>query len=375
MGTNLTTEIFIKKSIKKHGNKYDYSKVNYKSSIVEVEIICHTHGIFFQKPYVHLRGGGCSKCIRRLNTKEFIKLSKKIHKNKFDYSKVDYIKNNIKVIITCPTHGDFLQQPHNHLSGFGCRECGKEILKNSRISNTNEFVKKAKKIHKNKYIYSKVNYVNNRVNVIIVCPIHGDFLQKPDNHLHKMGCYKCGIESLKNKLLSNTNQFIKSAKKVHKNKFDYSKVDYTNNSTPVIIICKKHGEFNQKPAEHLQGNCCPNCHTSKGENKISSFLDDNKIIYIKEAKFSECKHISLLKFDFYLPNYNLCIEFDGIQHFDKTTRWYNKLIPIRDAIKTKFCRDNDINLIRIHYKDLDNVEQILSEYLKINVKQISSNFI
>jgi hypothetical protein len=134
----LNTEKFIEKSKSVHGDKYDYSLVDYKNSLTPVKIICPIHGEFEQIPKSHMKGMGCKQCginklsqSQRMSTQDFIKAANQVHKNQYDYNKVDYKKSLQKVIITCPKHGDFLQTPNNHLRGVGCPKCGIEKPFNS----------------------------------------------------------------------------------------------------------------------------------------------------------------------------------------------------------------------------------------------------
>ena len=152
---------------------------------------------------------------------------------------------------------------------------------------------------------------------------------------------------------SNTEEFIRKAKQVHKGRYDYSLVNYTRTHSKIIIICKKHGEFKQTPHKHLIGTGCPICQESKGENKIRLFLKSNNIIFISQKKFKDCKNIQKLPFDFYLPDYNTCIEFDGIQHY-KPINYFGGVKRLKyqifcDNIKSKYCLKNNIELIRIKY--------------------------
>ena len=222
-----------------------------------------------------------------------------------------------------------------------------------------EFIVKAKLVHGDRYDYSKVNYVNNKTKVVITCPLHGDYLQQPSNHItNEQKCPKCSELDLdifnKGQAFSN-NEFITKAKLIHKCKYDYSKVQYVNKKTPVIIICDKHGEFLQKPMHHLRKCGCPQCNESKGEQLIKEFLDNKGINYIKQKTFQKCKIVNLLPFDFYLPDYNLCIEYDGEQHFKPIKKFGGverfKKQQITDKIKTSFCLDNNIGLIRIKFDE------------------------
>jgi hypothetical protein len=190
------TNIFITKVIKKHGNKYDYSKVNYINIRTKIIIICKIHGEFEQTPKNHLIGQGCKKCGKTCsyNTEEYIKQAINIHDNTYDYSKVNYINSRTKIIIICNIHGEFYQIPNNHLQGHGCKKCGiisssiiKKMLKNI------EFITNAITIHGGIYDYSKVKYINQYNEIIIICNIHDEFKQLPNDHLQGWSCPKCNI--------------------------------------------------------------------------------------------------------------------------------------------------------------------------------------
>jgi len=350
MGKLLTTEIFIKRSIVIHKNKYDYSLVNYKNSRTKVKIICPIHGEFEQLPNNHLTGQICNECFKKsklLTNEIFIKRSNIIHNNKYDYSLVEYKNNKTKVKIICPIHGEFEQQPSKHLGGGGCRKCS-ILYKTLSLS---EFIKKSKEMHGDKYDYSLVEYKNSQIKVKIICPIHGIFNQTPNSHLYGKGCKICtGL----NKLTSN--EFIKKSKKIHGDKYDYSLVKYRNGQSKVKIICPKHGEFNQIANNHTSKKYgCPICKESKGETIITQYLDNLNIKYHKQKIFDKCKNKNFLPFDFYLPEHNVCIEYDGLQHYEPieffggidSLKKYQK----NDKIKNEYCKKNNIHLIRIKYDE------------------------
>lgn len=218
---------------------------------------------------------------------------------------------------------------------------------------TEQFIYKAKLVHKDTYNYLNTKYVNNNIKIEIICKKHGSFLQEPRNHLNGCGCLICGHQKQK----IPTNQFISKSNKIHKNKYDYSKVHYINSRNKVEIICKNHGSFWQSPDNHYKHGC-PKCKTSKGENKIRKFLKNNKIRYEEQKIFEKCKDKISLRFDFYLPNKNNIIEFDGIYHY-KNIYGDLKKQKKRDKIKNKFCKNNNIKLIRIPYWEYNNIENIL----------------
>ena len=189
MSRKLTTEEFIKRAREVHGDKYDYFKVKYVNSQTKIEIICPEHGKFYQTPNNHLKGKGCPKCNGGifLGCDDFVQKAKKVHRDRYDYSRVEYINSKTKVCIICPEHGEFWQTPDKHLQGDGCPECA-----GNKLLTCENFVKKAILIHSDKYDYSFVDYVNYKTKVKIVCPEHGPFWQKPANHLQGCGCPECG---------------------------------------------------------------------------------------------------------------------------------------------------------------------------------------
>jgi len=200
---------------------------------------------------------------KRKTTAEFIEDAKKVHGDLYDYSKVEYLGNKKKVIMSCKVHGEFEQVPSSHLSKRGCSMCGSIRTSEKLSSSINEFIEKANQIHKCIYDYSQVKYINAHTKVIIICKIHGKFEQTPNSHLQKVGCPKCGIENISQNNRFTTKEFIEKAKKVHQDIYNYLRVKYINNATKVKIICREHGEFEQTPANHLQGVGCPVCSGNK----------------------------------------------------------------------------------------------------------------
>lgn len=345
-----TTEEFIQKARKAHGDKYDYSKVNYVSSITKVIIICPEHGEFQQLPSQHLRGHGCPMCVgyevgKRLTQEEFIERARKIHGDKYDYNRVNYVNAHTPVTIICPTHGEFQQEPCDHLKG-GCRKCAFDNLRMTQ----EEFIRRAREIHGDRYDYSKVNYINSNTKVTIICPVHGEFQQTPIDHLVGKGCRQCYFQSRR----MTTEEFIRKAKEIHGDRYDYSKTVYINARTKVTIICPEHGEFVQSPRCHLQGKGCPSCNTYKLENATRKFLKENNI------QFSEQKTWDWLRFkvnqrvDFYLPDYGIAIECQGKQHFEPVD-WFDGQKGFeecleRDKNKLDLCTSHKIKIV--YYSNL-----------------------
>lgn len=252
-----STETFLLKALWVHGDKYDYSRVDYTSSKEKVEILCHKHGSFMQSPEKHLSySAGCPSCApnKKMDSNEFIEKACAVHNNFYKYSKVLYKGSKEPVTITCPTHGDFLQKPNGHLSGQGCPACSDNYR-----PTTTEFIDQAKQVHGDYYDYSKVFYKNRTAHVTILCPEHGPFKQTPSCHLHGQGCRKCNIASAGKERRNKPDAFVSSAKKVHNHFYDYSLSAYVRSHDKVKIICPSHGVFEQMPYHHLRGVGCPDC--------------------------------------------------------------------------------------------------------------------
>jgi len=304
--------------------------------------------------------------MKRKTTEQFIKDAKKVHGDKYDYSLVSYVNARTNIDIICNVHGKFKQIAYTHLDGNGCNKCGIELKSKNLSLGNNEFIKKSNKIHNNKYNYSLVKYINGRTKVKIICKEHGVFKQEPQSHLNGNGCPSCK----RLKKLS-TKKFIEISKNIHNNKYDYSLIIYNNMRTKVSIICKEHGIFNIRPLKHIhEQRGCPMCKESKGERKIRFLLESNNIVFKSQKRFKECKNINILPFDFYLPEHNICIEFDGIQHFQPMNIWGGKEefknIQKRDQIKNEYCENNNIRLIRIRY------DEDIKEKLYLSVSSDSS---
>ena len=189
----------------------------------------------------------------------FIEKAHRVHSNKYEYTFTKYTNQLTQVTITCPKHGNFVQTPKSHLRGHGCSTCAKEALIVTNSSTPEMFVKKANLVHANKYTYANVKYKNTRTKVAITCTIHGDFYQKPQEHLHGNGCPQCGRIASAAKQLKDTPTFILQANQVHNHAYAYSKTVYSGAFEKITITCKTHGDFEQRASDHLQGSRCPKC--------------------------------------------------------------------------------------------------------------------
>ena len=292
---------------------------------------------------------------------KFIEKSVNRHGKKFDYSKVVYINSITKVELGCKIHGSFFVRPDAHVRKVGCPKCNGGIK-----DSLEDFLFKAKNQHGDLYDYSKVIYINSMSNVELICKEHGSFFQNPSKHTEGQGCSKCSGTCRKT-----TIEFINDANLIHRKLYNYSLVNYINNRVKIKIKCAKHGIFSQIPKDHLKGHGCPSCCKSSGELFLSRLFDDNQIKYHIEYKFENCRGVGnkKLPFDFYLYEYNILVEFDGRHHFESVEAFGGqealKKQKITDEIKNNFCRDNNLELVRIKYSSKQEDSQELLNKIKI----------
>ena len=238
-----------------------------------------------------------------------------------------------------------------------------------------QFIERANILHNNLYDYSKTIYTNTNSKVKIICPTHGEFEQRASGHLTGQGCKQCGYSKNRDYTLRishnklSLQNFINTAKSIHGHKYDYSLVEYINNKTNIDIICQNHGLFKQRPDTHLSGYGCKKCKTSIGETKIRAFLNLHNIEFEEQKTFEDCKNKIKLRFDFYIPVLNLCIEFQGSQHYKPYSFGSNKskedlinnLLDTqkRDKIKKDYCTNKLVNLLIIPYWQIKEIDQLL----------------
>lgn len=426
---------FKEKAIKKHCGKYRYIPFEFKDSKQKVEIECPIHGVFRQTIYAHLKGQGCPKCAckrKSFTTEDFIKEAKEKFGDKFDYSKVEYknkrtkvciiykelkskdnpngefwqlplhhlnsatglpfmgkrgrtykeltdpkkiesktieFKERVKIVhpnlifdnfiykgcqikgnVICPIHGEFLSTPDNLLSKHGCPQCAI----NTPLT-FDDFRKRAIKIHNGKYKYYEMETIGTNDKITINCLLHGDYIQNVGHHLAGHGCPKCA----RNKPLT-TEEFIAKAKKIHGDKWIYDDTKYIRHNEYVAIKCPEHGIFLQTPNAHLCGQGCPICKESKMESELRGLFIDNNINFKTQYIFEDIVNINSLPFDFFLPEYNVVIECQGIQHFCNVAYFGNQFEEQlkRDLIKNEKC--NEKNILLLYYSNVNDVEKYIT---------------
>ena len=364
--------------IEKHGHKFILDEKTYNGLFKPMQVYCPIHGKFKDYPKrMVLQKYPCKKCQRDENAKKgynnFLTKARQAHGDRYDYSKVNYISSRNKVEIICRKHGSFLQTPTIHVRGVNCPSCA---LESDRL-NTQIFIERANAIHDNQYNYDKTVYTVGSENVIIGCYKHGYWSQRALSHLAGNGCLKCNQE----RQLLGKDKFIEKAISVHGNIYDYSKVVYTGNKNKVEIICPTHGSFWCKPNSHISTkNGCPRCCESKGEREISLILTELNINFEREFKISGYQY----RWDFYIPDINLLIEFHGQQHYQPIDFFGGQKaleeIQSRDEHKLAIAKYLNYNMLVISYGYLINGKlknhliKELGKYFKDINKQMSPNY-
>lgn len=307
--TLLSTTAFIAKSMNLFGDRYHYDSTVYNGKDKFISINCPIHGYISTTPRKHYQySTGCLECdkLKFVNDKYETLLGKAIrtHGDRYDYSKVKYINFTTDVEIICKIHGSFLQNLYTHAQGSNCPMCAKDVFRKTY----DDFILRSRLIHSNAYDYERVSFTKLSDKVEIICKRHGSFMQRASSHLVGNGCKKCFHE----RCMVGLQTFVSEARKIHGNKYDYSKVVYTGNKIPVEILCPSHGSFWVKPNGHVSsGAGCKKCYESKGERAVELVLCKYGIRYVREYVVSPHRY----RFDFYLPDFNIFIEYNGHQHY------------------------------------------------------------
>ncbi len=452
MSKKKTKEQFIQEAKTIHGDKYDYSLVEYINSHTKTVFICKRHNEkFYQTPNDHLHcSNGCNKCkneVKRNNfskTKEhFIQESKEKFGDVYDFSKTKYINNNTKVYIYCKKCNqelfiipkDFLRRGHK------CLVKKEEVVNKkeaNRIKRQNSFLERLNKKYNNKFDTSEVYYTTNKDKVTLTCKDCGyknkyrpdmllatrtvrgcsecerldkinrnkntqeEFLKKAKNNTkldlskgkyigsdkpYLAICKKCGYNFFikSNRIIlgqgcpkcngreRTTEEAVKILKYIYKDQYDFSRFNYINSTKKSWVKCNKHNEWFLESFHSLKTNkkrkCCRKEWQSNANLYIKDLLDNWKIDNKPEYIFKDCKYIKDLKFDFYIPQKNIVIEYQGEWHyFDFKNNL--KIQQIRDQIKRDYCKSHNITEIEIPYWDFNNIETILETKLNLNGEKI-----
>lgn len=366
--------------------EYDYTKTRYINKKTNVIITCKKHGDFSINPKDFLHGRStCPQCTKDRLHDDFvnrvISKAKEVHGDEYIYHKELIYSSYEKIGIECRKHGIFWQNIYNHNNkGCKCPKCVNEIVGNKKRLKFNEIINRANNIHCNKYIYHEETYTNTTNKTLITCPIHGDFEQSMHSHLSGQGCPKCSLIKNGLSLRLTQEEFISRIKEIHKNEnYNFSKTVYNGYDEKVIVICPKHGEFEIKASSLLNGSGCQLCKSPKLEKQVRNSLIENNINYKAQKRFK--KWLGTQSLDFFLPDYNIAIECQGIQHF-KTEKMYKNLevVKERDQRKKRLCKENNIHLIYyvppifikymdendIYFSDIEELIKYVKNFKNVN---------
>ena len=337
----------------------------FKGMLIPILHRCNIHNIEWKStPSNILKGHGCKQCgiektihQTKRTSSEYITEVNKINPNIIVLE--EYINSSTPIMHKCLIDNyEWKTAPGNIMSGKGCPMCGGTIKRTH--DEYQELVRK-----KNSNIEVVENYINAKTPILHKCLIHNVIWKaSPSSILHGCGCNICTKEKIGNSNRRTHEEYITELNSINPNIYPIEK--YINALTPILHKCKIDGnEWNTPPARILQGFGCPKCNSSKGESVISLWLDKHDISYEIQKRFSDCRDIKPLPFDFYIPDYNLCIEYDGEQHFRPVDYFGGKDRLIyqqnHDKIKENYCKSKGINLLRIPYNK--NIEEELDNFL------------
>lgn len=299
--------------------------------------------------------------MKKYTNEIFIEKAREKFGNKFDFTKTNYINSQTEICITCPEHGDIWVLPYVFLkSTYGCPECS-----GLKKWDTKKFIEKAIETHGNKYDYSKTVYVNKRNNVIITCPIHGDFIQNPHNHIfQKQGCPDCGKKYAKEWRKSDSKSFIIESQKRFGNIYEFPMIDeeYENSHSKITIKCKKCGNtFSKIACDHLTSphGGCLKCYSNKstGEEEIGSFLQG--ILGNDKVLFRQRNVIHGFELDMFIPEKKIAIEYNGLYWHSEDKKGKNYHLA-----KTEACENIGIHLIQIFEDEYVNNKEVVLNKLR-----------
>jgi hypothetical protein len=348
---------FVKRSGVIHKRKYGYEKTIYVKATEKVIITCPTHGDFLQTPNNHLAGHGCPKCKgvkKSLSVEDFMHKAKAAHKGRYKYADLSDRRLTTKIKIVCPSHGEFTQDIKVHLAGHGCPKC-----KGGSKITTAEFINRARMKHGERYRYTKSKYTNAVTPVTITCPTHGDFLQTPGSHISGRGCSQCGLEKKTSTRLQSTLVKLRSDYP----EYQFSSINRAGNTSVLSINCKEHGEFTMGLNGFVAGGgLCPHCRPKSiaGKSKLEAAVTR----WVAKLTRVVSGERSLLgtEIDIYCPEHRLGIEVNGLywhrEQFKSTAYHYDK---------TLLAKQTGVKLLQFWEHELRHKTQICKSIIRHNL--------
>lgn len=370
---------FLRRAREAHGDKYTYVESSYRGTTSSVEIICSIHGPFTMHVPNHLQGRGCYPCAveergarrKPLGEDEFLRELRRVRGSHIQL-RGEY--NAAAPTLICTLHDFTFTKPSSVvlLRGQGCPHC----LRERRMLSYGSFRERAREIHGDRYSYEgESTYGGFRGSVQVICSQHGPFTAPVRQHLSGGGkCPACGRKPAR--AATTFQEFTEKARRIHGAKYFYVEGSYVKSSSPVEIICPRHGVFSQIGGKHLLGSGCPSCSraTSSGERAVMQALEERGISYIREKTYAGLRGVGggALRFDFHLTELDALIEFDGEQH-RSPTGFYGAMTEVEmeenlrvlqsnDKIKDEWCGEHGVPLLRI--TDVGRVSLELIEFIE-----------
>ena len=370
MGKKKTHEEYVRELAIKNPNIQVIGK--YAGANTPIEHYCINHNVFWSiSPHNILNGKGCKECKREKVTYG----QRKSHDKYIEELKVknplvevveQYVNSNTPIMHHCLVHDIYWKTtPGRALQGVGCEECKKIRFRKTRRKTHEQYVEELLAVNPNIKVIEK--YIDATTPIKHYCEKHNVFwCPTPDSILSGHGCVECGKEKIGDKARKKHEEYINDVGRVNQN-IEVVGI-YEGADTAILHRCKIDGhEWMARPGNILSGKGCPRCQESHGEREIEQWLLGHNIEYISQKTFSDCKNRRLLPFDFYLPKYDTCIEYDGEQHFRSVDFFGGddglKRRKRNDEIKNQYCKDNNIDLLRIPY--FKNIEEELNNFLFI----------
>ena len=368
------------------------SEINSNIEVVEKYVNCNTKILhrckidgyeWYAIPSNILSGHGCPECMKREIHNRFAKSHEDYVKEVLNInSDIEvigkYINNSTPILHRCNRHNiEWYISPSHILEGCGCTKCKREKIYYSKVKNIETYKNEVRRIDNTIEVVGE--YVNARTPILHKCLIcENEWYTIPDSILSGSGCPKCAYKRISKNRMKSHNEFIEELSYVNKDIMILE--EYQGATTKILCQCLRDNcghQWYATPDSLLAGHGCPFCTKSYGEKEISRLLVENNINFIPQYTFDDCKNTYALPFDFYLPDYYACIEYDGIQHFKPIDFFGGQQAfedtQKRDAIKTNYCKANNIPLLRIRYDEdiVSTLENFLSQY-KINTKEAAS---
>ena len=344
---------------------YDLPIEGYKGSIIKIKHKCIMGHIYEQSPSNHLSGHGCPKCSDS-EKKSHQKYYNECIERGLDLPIEDYINARTKIKHKCSKGHVYCQVPYAHLSGSGCPICITTKVHNNQRKNPLQYISECES---KGYDLPIEDYINKKTKIKHRCNNCGNiYAQTPSNHLRGQGCPKCGTNKSHNKQRKSKEKYHNECKEKG---LDLPIEPYVNATTKINHMCNKNHIYNQTPHNHLQGYGCPVCSESHGEKYVRNYLDKNNINYISQKRFHDLKDKTYLSYDFYLPEYNMLIEYQGIQHYESIKfNGKNKSNLEKqqehDNLKRKYAKDNGYKLLELKYTL--NTQELVDKYLSRRIK-------